>query len=781
MRINSLKTRLMLLVGVTTAIIVAMGIVNVRSVGSLVRSQNELAGSFTAVKAHILMDMIHDGMRADVLEAVINVRSGHPERLAEVRSAMDEHRAVLHENIAALERVDLPPALRDKVLQTKAAFAVYEAEAVGTVAKLESDPKGVEASLAEFNRQFKAMEKQQDEFTQQLSAWKGRISQQAEETAVSERTETTILVVAGILIGLVSGGLIALGISRAISATVAMVSRIRDSQDYTRRLSGLSGEFAVLAGAFNGILDDIQAKQNQLTEQRDENLRIRLALDKVSANVRIADDNGLVIYANEALKHTLFRIESAIQKRQPAFRASGFVGMNIGLLYDNPAQAVESLKQLTTQREAMLEIGERQFQIITTPVITQGGTRMGSISEWRDLTDQLRSQEELTRVVQAVVNGDIGQRVDLTGKEGFYLQTAEGLNSMLDAITGLLGELGRTLSALAAGDLTQTMNTQCQGDLAVIQHDANECIEHLREIVTQIKSSADTINTAAGEIAAGNSDLSGRTEEQASSLEQTAASMEQLTGTVKQNADNARQASQLASSASDIAQRGGEMVARVVTTMSSISDSSKKIADIIGVIDGIAFQTNILALNAAVEAARAGEQGRGFAVVASEVRSLAQRSAAAAKEIKELIQDSVSRVNDGHELVVEAGGTMTDIVGAVQRVRDIINEIAHASSEQSDGIDQVGRAITQMDEVTQQNAALVEQAAASAESLEDQARSLVGAVAMFKLGEEGTLPLLQPPAKQGRARAVAKASPAKAPARLPKRVASSDDGDWEEF
>jgi methyl-accepting chemotaxis protein len=278
----------------------------------------------------------------------------------------------------------------------------------------------------------------------------------------------------------------------------------------------------------------------------------------------------------------------------------------------------------------------------------------------------------------------------------------------------------------------------------------------------------------AAQIAAGNLDLSSRTEEQASSLEETASSMEELTSTVKQNAENARQANQLVVSTSEIAVKGGEVVGQVVDTMASIKDSSRKISDIIGVIDGIAFQTNILALNAAVEAARAGEQGRGFAVVASEVRNLAQRSASAAKEIKSLIEDSVGKVDAGGKLVDDAGKTMGEIVSSVKRVTDIMSEIAAASQEQSSGIEQVNQAIAQMDEVTQQNAALVEEAAAAAESLQDQAAKLTETVSVFRL--EGASHGVQPvsPARQG--------TPARAMASPMKLAAAGGGGEeWEEF
>ncbi|MEZ2306528.1 methyl-accepting chemotaxis protein [Paraburkholderia sp. RCC_158] len=305
------------------------------------------------------------------------------------------------------------------------------------------------------------------------------------------------------------------------------------------------------------------------------------------------------------------------------------------------------------------------------------------------------------------------------------------------AIARPLAEALDHFDAIAAGDLRRQVVVSSRDEMGQILEGISKMQRSLIETVRAVRGGSESIATATREIAAGNIDLSSRTEEQASALQETASSMEELTGTVKQNADNARQASALAANASEIANKGSAVVGQVVGTMGEINQSSAKIADIISIIEGIAFQTNILALNAAVEAARAGEEGRGFAVVAGEVRSLAQRSSAAAKEIKELIDTSVDRVQSGSALVDQAGRTMNEIIGAVQRVTDIMGEIAAASEEQSSGIDQVARAVTQMDEVTQQNAALVEEAAAAASSLEDQADKLRGAVAVFQLSDEG--------------------------------------------
>jgi methyl-accepting chemotaxis protein len=299
-----------------------------------------------------------------------------------------------------------------------------------------------------------------------------------------------------------------------------------------------------------------------------------------------------------------------------------------------------------------------------------------------------------------------------------------------------LRSAGGLAAAIAAADLTTRVEVTGKDETAALLRSLEAMQERLVGIVAEVKAASDNINTAANEIGAGNNDLSQRTEHQANSLEQTAASLDELTSTVKQNAENARLANQLASGASEVAVRGGEVVGQVVSTMGDINTSSKRIADIIGVIDGIAFQTNILALNAAVEAARAGEQGRGFAVVATEVRALAQRSAAAAKEIKALISDSVQKVKSGSELVDHAGKTMDEIVSAVKRVTDIMAEITAASAEQSAGIEQVNQAVTRMEDMTQQNAALVEEAAAAAESLQGQASTLSATVAVFKLSGE---------------------------------------------
>jgi methyl-accepting chemotaxis protein len=412
------------------------------------------------------------------------------------------------------------------------------------------------------------------------------------------------------------------------------------------------------------------------------------SLDVVVTNVMIADDDGNIVYANQAVLDMLQKAEADIRKQLSQFSARNVVGANFDVFHRNPAHQRNLLSGLTGTYRTQIAVGGRSFSLIANPILDAAGGRIGTVVEWRDRTEEIAVEKEIQEIVDATVAHDLRKRIVLDGKDGFFKQLGVGINSVLDSISRMVGA---------------------------------------------VKEATDTINTASREIASGNADLSQRTEEQASSLEQTASSMEELTSTVKQNAENARQANQLAIGASEIALRGGSVVKEVVETMQAISDSSRKVVDIIAVIDGIAFQTNILALNAAVEAARAGEQGRGFAVVATEVRNLAQRSATAAKEIKALIGDSVGKVDSGSRLVGEAGKTMEEIVASVKRVTDIMAEITAASAEQGAGIEQVGNAVAQMDEVTQQNAALVEQSAAAAESLEEQARSLAGTVGKYKL------------------------------------------------
>ena len=488
--------------------------------------------------------------------------------------------------------------------------------------------------------------------------------------------------------------------------------------------------------------------RDQLEGERkmaEEVLRIKSALDGAAVGTTISDARGALIYLNDAAQALWRDMESGIKKNHPSFNASSMLGTNLSDYLDDPEMQRTYRAPLQTMRTFEVEIGGNNLHVIATTVRNAAGEYIGRTSQWTDRTAEVMVEREVAGIVEAAANGDFSRRFEIAGKAGFFLQLGNQTNRLLDNSERGLNEMVQVIAALAKGDLTRRMIGEFSGTFGKLKADVDTTIANLNKIISSVKEATDTINVAAKEIASGNSDLSSRTEEQASSLEETASSMEQLSSAVKQNDVNARQANELASAAQVVAEQGGDVVGQVVQTMGAISESSSKIADIIGVIDGIAFQTNILALNAAVEAARAGEHGRGFAVVATEVRNLAQRSAAAAKEIKGLITASTSTVQEGGRLVESAGKTMEEVVASIKRVARMVTDISTASREQSTGIEQVSKAVSQMDEVTQQNAALVEEAAAAAESLEEQASQLQHAVSVFRLANDGKVASLAAP------------------------------------
>ena len=591
-----------------------------------------------------------------------------------------------------------------------------------------------------------------------------------------------LLIVAAALLG---GGFIAMAIIRSVTRPIEdIIATFQGlaNGDFTRNVDiSRNDEMGKVMQSLQSM--QIQQGFNVSEAERlaNDNLRIRIALDCVSANLRIADDEGTVIYANKGLLTTLRQIEPGMRERQPGFSVDAFIGSNIGDFYADPAAALKTLRELQATRQVEMDIGGRIYNVITNPIINDRQQRLGTVGEWVDRTAELHAQRAVAALISRASAGDLAARLDTDTMEGFYKELGGGINSLLETSGTAIGEIAELLERVAGGDLTQTVNSEYQGTFGKLRNDANETVGKLRELVGDIQNSAETINTAAKEIASGNQDLSSRTEEQASSLEETASSMEQLTATVRQNAENARQANELAAGAQSVAVKGGEVVGQVVNTMGSIHQASSRIADIIGVIDGIAFQTNILALNAAVEAARAGEQGRGFAVVATEVRSLAQRSAAAAKEIKGLISDSVERVENGNKLVNQAGRTMEDVVASIKRVASIVTNISEASREQSAGIEQVTLAVSQMDEVTQQNAALVEEAAAAAESLEEQARHLADSVSVFKVSTRAAAPVQRLSAPMVASDETAPRAQARVSGKRQPALPASLDDEWTEF
>lgn len=526
---------------------------------------------------------------------------------------------------------------------------------------------------------------------------------------------------------------------------------------------------------------DMTAQLQREAEEKllsDTNARVKQALDVVATNAMIADNDLNIVYLNDSVKAMLKTAESDLRKELPSFDAGSLMGRNIDVFHKNPAHQRSMLAALKDTYKTQIVVGGRTFALTANPIFNDSKERIGTIVEWMDRTQEVSAEREIDMIVEAAASGDLSRRIDLRGKDGFFKNLGEGLNRLLTISDSVISDTVRVFDALAHGNLTRKIDEDYQGAFDKLKQDANATVDRLTDIITRIREAASTVSTGASEIAQGNADLSKRTESQASSLEETASSMEEMTSAVKQTSENAVHANELADSAKQRAQSGGQVVSKAVVAMDEINQASKKIADIIGVIDEIAFQTNLLALNAAVEAARAGEQGRGFAVVAGEVRNLAQRSAGAAREIKDLIRDSVEKVDAGTSLVNESGKTLDEIIQAVERVSSMIQEISTAAREQSSGIEQVNTAVAQMDEMTQQNAALVEEATAAGEAMAEQSQSMMQMMEFFTIdgSHRPSAPAMSAPVAPPAA-----APRASAPASNTGMSVSSDDDDWAEF
>jgi methyl-accepting chemotaxis protein len=555
---------------------------------------------------------------------------------------------------------DAKTRVRPKVEAARSAFSSF----FGTVKEKILDAQKMDITPADVNNAARDVSSTLKELSDVSYATMNSAVQQRLSQVTTWRNLTSTITLLALAVALALSWLITRSLAKPLSHAIEVFGNISSGKyDNEIRQNGQDEAAQVLTA-----LDEMQSKlRTQIDSERAvaaENTRIRQALDKVSTSVVLADGHHQIIYLNETAQTTFARNQHEIRKSLPGFDAHRLRGSNLEVFGPD-----------TQERQ----LGACTFRTISNPVVSDKGERIGTVMEWTDRTPEVAVEKEMQTMLTAVIDGDLNKRIDLNGKAGFFEAMSRGVNQLAD---------------------------------------------NMAEVVSKVKTVAAEVHRGADEISTGNANLSQRTEEQSSSLEETASSMEEMTTTVKQNADNAGQANQLAMAARDQAEKGGAVVNQAVKAMSDINDASKKIADIIGVIDDIAFQTNLLALNAAVEAARAGEQGRGFAVVASEVRSLAGRSATAAKEIKELIQDSVRKVEDGSVLVTQSGQTLEKIVASVKKVSDIVAEIAAASREQSSGIEQVNRAVMQMDELTQQNAALVEQATAASQAMAEQVRGL---------------------------------------------------------
>ena len=625
-------------------------------------------------------------MRRHAVKAAAKGYLGGDDRMG-IQIYRDRFHAELEQARAALEllpadvRADLYPAF-DAVVTTSTDYDTALQTKLLAAANLTATGAEIYEGGDATNRAIKQLSAASYEATVKS------LQQRLSATTVHRNITSAIGFVA-FAFGLALAWLVSRSLSKPLTQAVSVFGKISAGRYDSEIQTTATDE----AGQVLHALDEMQGKlRTQIETERAvaaENIRIRQALDKASTSVVLADEQHQIIYVNDTAQASFTRNAQEIRTTLPTFDATRLRGSSLESLSPNPASERRLLDNLTGADVQERVLGEFTFRTVSNPVIGANGERLGTVMEWSQRTQEVRVERELQTMLAAINGGSLSKRIDLAGKTGFFEAMSRGVNQLADNIAAM---------------------------------------------VSSVKVAAEEIHRGAQEISAGNANLSLRTEEQATSLEETASSMEEMTTTVKQNADNAGQANQLALAARDQAEQGGMVVGKAVQAMSGINDSARKIADIIGVIDEIAFQTNLLALNAAVEAARAGEQGRGFAVVATEVRNLAGRSATAAKEIKGLIQDSVKKVSDGSVLVTQSGQTLEQIVTSVKKVSDIVAEIAAASREQSLGIEQVGRAIMQMDELTQQNAALVEQATAASQAMAVEAGGLHEMMARYDFG-----------------------------------------------
>ncbi len=468
-----------------------------------------------------------------------------------------------------------------------------------------------------------------------------------------------------------------------------------------------------------------------------DQVRLRSALDYCKTNIMVANETHDIVYFNENLDEMLRNAQSDIQNALPDFDVDKVLGSNIDVFHADPSHQRAMLARLTSSYETQIEVGGRHFNLIASPIYDTNNQRLGTVVEWQDFTEERAVENAVDNVVEAAVAGNFSERIQIQGANGFVSRLADRINELCSVVDEATDELVSMLASLSTGDLRPRITKDYQGKFGTLKDSANATADQLARIVSQIKGATAEVENAAREIGSGTEDLSTRTEQAASNLEQTAAATEQMAATVRQNADNAEHVSSLAQTSNKGAAEGTQVVESAVAAMDGIEKSSQRITEIIEVIDTISFQTNLLALNASVEAARAGEAGRGFDVVAQEVRGLAQRSATAAADIKELIEESNKRVKDGVGLVNQTGETLAKIVAAVDESVNMTESIAASSQQQSTGIQEINSAVANLDTMIQQNAALVEESAASARALTNQAQSLREMMAFFRTEQDG--------------------------------------------
>ncbi|ABC27367.1 Methyl-accepting chemotaxis protein [Hahella chejuensis KCTC 2396] len=755
------------------AVIVMVLVVQNRST---VSNQEQVERLTEVVRVMGNLDMRREGVRGATYNYAYGVETANQPVQEEARRDYANFETAIRRNVEAVVNTHVSEKVSDAM---KAAIPSVDAFLAAANQVMQSgDVATLHAKTPVFAREFDALE------TRTL-AMKDLLK--AERDSILQGNRQEISTAFATVLGIVCVGLTIIGVGlwrfgHNLLSTLGEEPAVLENAAVTISAGDLEAQMTQAGGVY-GKLREMRDELKQRIEQDRQQLiittRLKQAIETTSTALMVADENFNIVYANPAVKRVLKDAEVQIKKKLPHFNADKMEGVCIDSFHRDPSHQHRLLRELRRPYDASLQLGDAYFDLTAGAIRNEAGEILGFVVEWRDMTVQVNTEREVQRIVESARRGDLSLKVELEGKKGFFLSLGEGLNALVDVMDDVLGDIGQVMEALSEGELQRRMRDDHEGRFAALAEAVNGSMVRMDNIVTQLIQSSDSVKASNQEISTGNNQLSERTEKQSSSLEETASSIEELSSNVSNTADNARQADQLSSLTRNTASEGGEVTQRAVKSMREINEASRKIAEIIGVIDDIAFQTNLLALNASVEAARAGEQGRGFAVVATEVRNLAQRSATSAKEIKDLIEDSVKKVQAGSSLVDESGKKLEEIIGNVKKVADLISDIAAATEEQSSGLDQVNQAVMELDEITQQNAALAEETASSAESSLESVEQMAQLMSFFKVrGGEGSAPIRKPKPKLAPAPEQAARQP-RQPAGKPKTEGGEDD--WEVF